>query len=386
MLASIAYIPFLLLAAQAAQTQDPKKPDLPKVAHQADLDGDTKLGADYSKEVEKELKLSTDEKAIARVQRIGGEFAAIANNNLVKVTWGDKRLNPFNYTFKVVQGEDINAFSLPGGFIYIYDGLLKFAESDDELAGVIAHEVAHASFRHVKTMERERSKLQALTLPLILISIFGSGSETTASLGSLGQLITMAKGSGWSVNAERAADYGAVQYMIKSNYSPVGMLTFMERLAKAQRAYDVSSLGIFQTHPPSRERATSLVEHLEALDIPIRRSLVSSAYRVAPVNEKGNEKLVFEDKTLTTFTGKEAPDRAKNAASRLNEFFDTVPDLFEVTARADGTIVGRGRILFQITEEDAKATNMTVAQAGKEAVEQIKRSLYTLAFRVWDTN
>lgn len=386
MFGSTFLIPALILASQAQDQQVKPGSDLPKVAHQAELDREAKQGEEYSKQVEKELKLSTDEKAIARVQRIGNEFAAIANNNLVKVTWGDKKLNPFKYTFKVVQGDDVNAFSLPGGYIYFYEGLLKFAESDDELAGVMAHEVAHASFRHVATMERNRGKLQLLTLPLILISIFGGGSETTGGLGSLGQLITMAKGSGWSIDAERAADYGAVQYMMKSPYSPVGMLTFMERLAKTQRHYDVASLGIFQTHPPSRERAVTLIKHLEDLEIPIRRSQVSAAYRVDIEAEKGLTRLSFEDKPLTAFAGDDARARAQAAASRLNEFFDSVPDLFEVAARADGSVVGRGRLLFKISAEDALASNTTVAAASKEAVDAIKRSLYTLAFRVWDTD
>jgi hypothetical protein len=172
--------------------------------------------------------------------------------------------------------------------------------------------------------------------------------------------------------------------MTKSKYSPVGMLTFMERLAKAQRAYNVRDLGIFQTHPPSKDRAMALVEHLDNLEIPIRRSLVSPAYRVDIVSDKQVEKLVFEERTIATFAGVESSERARMAAARLNEFFDAVPALFEVSARADGTIIGRGRTLFQITKEDAAAANTTVAEAGKDTVDTIKRSLYSLAFRVWD--
>lgn len=388
MLTSLALIASLALAGQEAAppaAQPPQDP-LPKVSHQSELDKEAQQGLNYSKEVEKESKLSTDEKAIARVQRIGNELASIANHNIVKVTWGDKRLNPFHYSFKVLQGDDVNAFSLPGGYIYVYEGLLKFAESDDELAGVLAHEIAHASFRHVRTMEREANKLQGLTLPLILLSIFGSGSETTAPLGTLSQLITQAKGSGWSVNAERAADYGAVQYMIKSPYNPVGMLTFMERLAKSQRQYNVSDLGIFQTHPPSKERAESLMDHLDALKIPLRRSMVSPAYRVDAQGDGSSAKLIFEGKNLVQFGGSDALERARDAAIRLNEFFDTVPDLFEVAARKDGEIVGRGRVLFTVTEADAKAIGKPLDEATRITLDSIKRSLYSLAYRVWDTN
>ncbi len=107
---------------------------------------------------------------------IGGELAAIANASKVRTTWGDKRLNPFEYTFKVVE-EDVNAFSLPGGYIYIYEGLVKYAESDDELAGVLAHEIAHASMRHVATMQREAGKLSAMQNPLILAAILIGGAK-----------------------------------------------------------------------------------------------------------------------------------------------------------------------------------------------------------------
>lgn len=385
MLASLVLFATLVGAQEAAPPVKDPQGDLPKVAHQKELDGDVKAGANYSKEVEKEYKLSTDEKAIARVQRIGNELAAIANHNMVKVTWGDKRLNPYKYSFKVVEGEDVNAFSLPGGFIYVYEGLIKFAESDDELAGVLAHEIAHASFRHVATMERKSRTLDALTLPLILISIFGGGSETTAPLGSLGQLVKTSSASGWSVDAERASDYGAVQYMMKSPYNPVGMLTFMERLAKTQRQYNVSNLGIFQTHPPSKERAETLMDHLENLNIPIRRSLVSPAYRVNAIVEGEGAKVMFEGRQLVVFAGPDADERARSAAISLNEFFDTVPDLFEVTSRKDGEISGRGRLLFSITAEDAKAAKKDLDDATKSTLDAIKRSLYSLAYRVWDT-
>lgn len=376
-----------LLAAQGQAAPATPADDLPKVAHQAELDGESKVGEKYSKEVEKEYKISKDTAGQARIEHIGQTLAKIANHNIVQVSWGDRKLNPFHYKFTLIEGSDVNAFSLPGGYIYVFEGLLKFAQSDDELAGVLAHEISHASFRHVHTMEREMSKQQLLTLPLILISIFGGGGNgVTAGAGPLGQLLGMAQSSGWSVKAEQAADYGGLQYMVKSPYNPVGMLTFMERLAKNQRHYEnMMNYTIFQTHPPSRERAESLMTNLEKYKIPVRRSLVSPSYSVQEKAVAKGVELIFDGRTILTVGGSEAKDRARDIAVRMNEFYDAVPDLFEVSAQADGAVIGQGRTLFTVTEDDAKVEGKSVKDAAKDSVDAIKRSLYLLAYRVWDT-
>ncbi len=370
-----------------AMMQSPQVEGTPQtsVKHQADLDRDTKMGEKYSKEVEKEVQFSKDEAMIARVQRVGAELSAIAQALPVEVTWGDKRLNPFKYTFKVIQGEDINAFSLPGGFIYIYEGLLKFADTDDELAGVMAHEIAHASLRHVDKMQRDSSKLQLATLPLILIGIFAGGGETASGLGSLGQLLNIAVGSGWSVDAERAADFAGMQYLVKSSYSPVGMLTFMERLGRKQRQYDRISLGIYQTHPPSKERADSAVSRLKKFDIPVQRSKVSTAYRAVTVKkENGPVELAFGDRVILTYGGSDAQTRANEDVLRLNEFFDTVPELYEASATSDGSILGYRKPLFKITEEDAALAKTSVKALSEKTLRAVKQSIYLISYRIWD--
>src|SRR5207248_3056953 len=134
-------------------------------------------------------------------------------------------------TFKVLEGDDINAFSLPGGRIYVYEGLMKFVESDDELAGILAHETSHAAFRHVATMEHKENKLVMAQIPLIIAAILAHSPGVMA----VGQGYTQSTTSGWSIEAEKAADFGGFQFMLKSNYNPVAMLTFMERLARKHR-------------------------------------------------------------------------------------------------------------------------------------------------------
>ncbi len=94
------------------------------------------LGRDYAKEVEKTSKMSTDAALLARVQRVGAVLAKIANEQEVPAGYGSSKIIKFNYQFKVIEDNDVNAFSLPGGFVYVNTGLLKFVESDDQLAGV----------------------------------------------------------------------------------------------------------------------------------------------------------------------------------------------------------------------------------------------------------
>lgn len=362
--------------AEAPPAADPR--------HTAEIEADIALGRDYAAQVEKELKLSANAEYQARVQRIGEELALVANAHAVTVTWGDPRLSRFPYQFRVVEGKDVNAFSLPGGFIYIYEGLVEYAESDDELAGVVAHEIAHASFRHIATLRREQSRLEAITLPLILISIF-AGGQGGANLAQGGLLVNQAMGSGWSVRAEEAADTGGLQYLQLSGYDPVGMLTFMERLAYDDRKRANVDWGIYRTHPPSRERAENLRRGLRDAGVPIARSRVSTTLRTRfdadPAS--GGVALTFAGTRLATFAGPDAADRARAAAPLLDAFMDGVPKIHEI--RSEGAAVwGRGRPLFALTEADAAARGRPLATAVREATQAVKAAAYELNYRVWD--
>lgn len=370
----------------AEQPQAPPKDANPPLdpRHRKDLEDDRNLGKGYAAEVAKELKFSTDEAKVQRVQRIARELAVIARENQVKVRWGDPRLNPFDYEFHVVVGEDVNAFSIPGGFIYIYEGLIDYAESDDELAGVIAHEIAHAAFRHLATLRKEQSRLEAITLPLILIALI-TGGEAGTNVAQAGVLANTAIGSGWSEKAEESADHGGLQYMVKSRYNPVGMLTFMERLAYDDRHRANVDWGIFRTHPPSRARARELRQTLEAQGIAIRRSAVTSSLRAQTREAEGGGVVIsFAKIDLVKLGGPEAGARAAETAKRLDAFFDQTPRLVEANQFGDRTIRGRGADLIALTEEDATANGASLPDLTKRALGNMKRALYELGYRTWD--
>ncbi|MDR3691547.1 MAG: M48 family metalloprotease [Fimbriimonas sp.] len=383
------------LAWQQADKADAKtvsKTDVKaELQHQQDLKADVELGAKYAIQVEKQSKLSTDTVMINRVQRVGAEIADLANQTHSIATWGDKRFNTFNYTFKVIENDEPNAFSLPGGYVYVQTGLLKFIESDDELAGVLAHEVSHAKFRHIATLQKEESKMSAITLPLILASILTGGGENAGAAITGTQILSTAVGNGWSVKAEEAADYGGIQLMVKSHYNPTGMLTVMERLALVEDSQPQFSahLGIFRDHPPSKERADSMQSYLKQYNIPVERSKVSISFRaIVKPDDKiaGAVDISFDGHNLVSFAGNDALTRADLAAAKLNTFIDSTPATFEVGTGLAGAVLGGNQALFQFQPEDATAQGKSIADLQKLAVLNIRGALYTVNIRIWETH
>lgn len=377
-----AELPPEVQAAVQRVDQADEKAKKAKEQHERDIKNDIEMGRKYVEEIEKELKLSTDDVATQRLQRIGAEMARIANDNAVTVLWGDPRKSVFPYSFKLVKGEDVNAFSIPGGYIYFYEGLLNFAESDDELAAVIGHEISHAAFRHIATLRKESSKFDWVQLPLLVIAALSRSPDAINAL-TAGQLAMQGMQSGWSVQAEVASDFGGLQYMRMSKYNPVGTLTFMERLQYRDRYLPKINWGIYQTHPLSDERAQFILRKLNEWQVPIRRSqtTTSLAASAEPLDD-GSVALLFGKATLFTFRGPDAGERAQNAVDRVNAFFDAVPELFELGM--DGTsLTGRGRILFTVEPDDLPNAEADLGRLVQDAAQSTRKALYDLAYRLW---
>lgn len=389
---SAALLGILLLRGQAsppAQTGGPAKaPETSQskaeIQHQKDLDSDTAMGKRFVVEVEKTEKISDNKEYQERVNRIGQEIAAIARVTPVEALWGDKRLNKFDYTFKVLKGEDVNAFSLPGGFIYVYEGLVKYAESDDEIAAVLAHEISHAEERHIAQLSHEASKVTTPALIALLAAIASRNPNMIEGAIMVGSNVIQSFTSSWSVRAEQAADHGGFQYLVHSKYNPTAMLTFMERLALDEHNDPARNQdwGIYKTHPPGVERAQAVLKDMRAYGIPVQRSLVTTRFRTDVRPGKDGVDIWFNKRKLYTFAGSEALDRADDAAAKLNKFFDSEPNLFDVAF--DGTnILGSRSPLIAVLPEDAQAENVSANDLGNQTVTAIKGSIYNYAFNIW---
>ncbi len=373
------------IEAAAWQDADSKAEQL----HQRDLKTDIDVGGKYAVQVEQHVKMCTDPEIIKRIQRVGAELADIANLTRSIATWGDKRFNNFNYTFKVIQDDEPNAFSLPGGYIYVQTGLLKIIESDDELAGVLAHEISHAKFRHVATLQRNANKLTLIQLPIILAAILSGSPNAVAALEGT-QLVNTTLQNGWTVEAEEAADYGGIQLMVKSKYNATGILTVMEHLGVLEKNQpQFSRQGIFRTHPPSKERADAMIKCMKQYNLPIQRSKVSTSFRaIVKPDDKipGAVVITFAGKDLFAFAGNDALTRADEVSAKLNDFLDTTPEMYEVSPGPDGAILGGSDRLLKFVADDAAAQNKSILELQKQAVATIRNALYTVTFQIWSTH
>lgn len=195
------------------------------------------IGRQLAMEVEQAARMVEDPLVTEYINRVG--------QNLV--LHSDAKI-PF--TIKVIDSDEVNAFALPGGFFFINRGLILAADNESELAGVMAHEIAHVAARHA--MENQ-GKLQAINYGLIATIIFGGGiaSAVAQNAGGFGQLLSFLK---FSRNAEMEADMLGVQYLYAAGYDPTGMATMFEKLNEKNSKRPGTLAQIFSTHPQSLDR------------------------------------------------------------------------------------------------------------------------------------
>lgn len=196
-----------------------------------------KIGQGVAKNLEEKFGLVDDPALQQRVTAIGEKIVAVSDRKDLK------------YTFKVLNTSDINALALPGGFVYIFKGLVDYMPSDDELAGVIGHEVSHIAKRHtVKQIE------QNLMVTLIFGLIFG---DRGALLQNLAFNAIMA---GYSRDDEREADRFGFIYALNSGYNPYGMEITQAKLAALAKT---PNYGLFSSHPEPENRIALLKKYAQ---------------------------------------------------------------------------------------------------------------------------
>ncbi len=201
------------------------------------LDKEVALGRRMAAEVDREAKFVEDPVIVEYINRLG--------QNLV--LHSDAKV-PF--TIKVLEADDVNAFALPGGFFYVNKGLILAAENESELAGPMAHEIAHVAARHGVEQDTKGQLVQWGSLPLY---IFGGGwaGYAISQAANLMIPLTFLK---FSRGAEEEADMLAVQYLWASGYDPNSMATFFEKLQTKEKKKPGTMAKIFSTHPVVDDR------------------------------------------------------------------------------------------------------------------------------------
>lgn len=353
---------------------DSPAPPAGKPAKAVKEDPEVKMGREASDAINKQVKLITSGPIFDRVNRIGQAIATAANEGPVPALFGSNVYKKFHYTFHVIDSPDVNAFSLPGGFVYVNTGLVKFVHSDDELAAVLSHELGHVLHHHALTLEHQQSKIQNILTPLeiaavgLMLSGHTSQSDAGTSLLMSSQLYSVARMNGYSVHAEEDADHTAIFLMMRTKYNPAALYTFMLRLANYEASHGPSMLGIYRDHPPTPQRVATAKALLEKLNIPIYLSQIDPSWRAEVVEvHLGLVDLarvtvrqipVFE---VVGEEGQTALERGKALADTLDYLLDRHLEPYQIRYSPDrGYVMALGKP-FQ-NQADATAQGRTLEE------------------------
>jgi beta-barrel assembly-enhancing protease len=244
-LLSPALLSMALLAAPSASaaSKDPEHDpdqignrDVGKGVNFYSLDREIGLGKQMAQETERQARMVDDSVVTEYVNRL---VQTVSRNSDAKV--------PF--TIKVVDSDEVNAFALPGGFMFVNTGLILNAHNEAELAGVLAHEIAHVAARHGTRQATRGQLINYGTIPLI----FAGGWAGYA----IRQAVTLAVPMGFlkfSRNMEAEADLLGLQYMYKSGYDPTEFINFFERIQTLEKKKPGAVSKLFSTHPMTGDR------------------------------------------------------------------------------------------------------------------------------------
>jgi predicted Zn-dependent protease len=200
-------------------------------------DKEIQLGNEYARQIEPTMKMITDPVVTEYINRIGQN---LVRNSDVKIP----------VVIKVVDADEPNAFTLPGGHLYVDSGLILAAEEEDEIAGVMAHEIGHIAARHATRGATRAELMKLLRIPAGIFIPGGAGILVGQTLG-IGLPLTFLK---FSRNFEAEADYLGIQYAYRAGYDPAGLITFFEKLEAMEKQKPGTLAQAFRTHPQTPAR------------------------------------------------------------------------------------------------------------------------------------
>jgi predicted Zn-dependent protease len=211
------------------------------------VEGQIAMGKQYAQQVEATSKIINDPVIAEYVNRVGQNIVRNSDSQV-----------PF--TIKVVDSDEINAFALPGGFFYVNSGLILAADEEAELAGVMAHEIAHVAACHAARQQTRGNFAQIASVPLIFIGGWaGYGAYQAASVGIPVTFMKFQRGF------EAEADYLGLQYMYKSGYDPNAYITFFEKIQAQEKRKPGTLAKVFSDHPQTPDRIEKSQEEIATI-------------------------------------------------------------------------------------------------------------------------
>jgi predicted Zn-dependent protease len=264
------------------------------------LEKEIAMGKQLAGEVQRQAKLMDDPIIAEYVNRVGQN---LARNSDAKV--------PF--TFQVIDDSTLNAFALPGGFVFVNTGLVTAAETEAEMASAMAHEIAHVAARHM-TRQACRAKIANIaTIPLIFLGGWGGYAIREAAGAAIPMtFLTFSRGY------EAEADYLGLQYLYAAGYDPTAALDMFEKMMSLERGKPGSIAKVFATHPMNGDRLKKAQAEIQRI-LPQKAEYVVNTSEYADVRGRllaieNRRKLRSTDKdpkapVLRRSPGSGAPER-----------------------------------------------------------------------------
>ncbi len=330
-----------------------------------------KLGEETAAQIEKTYKVINDPAKNAL-------FTSIANS-----------IAPFTqrpdvvYTCKILDIPDINAFSLPGGYLYVTAGLANAVESQDEIAAVLAHEVAHNSMYHIRDSMKKSTPLTVAQMAIIIASIYSKREDLQpGQVAMMTQIIKEAVQNGFTIEQEYQADEQAVYYLNKQKkYNPSAVYSVIMGLNQIDRVQDAEKYGYLNDHPFPRQRKERLEQIMNKLKIDINIWTVVNFRAAAKYDKDKNESTLTMGKNeiiiLNGDASKETIEKAANTINRqLMKYFIRQYDITSNMVGDNAEIRVRNLPVLTITPDDCVKKGKTVKEIADQTTEVIKNAIW----------
>jgi len=239
------------LAGAGGQKDDVNEIGNRKVAHKSMISTEKEIamGKQYASEIDRSARIVSDPVINEYINRVAQNVAR--NSDLT-----------IPLTVKILDSPEINAFALPGGFLYVNSGLIIAADEEDQIAGVMAHEIAHVAARHWASQMTKMTILQYATIPLIFVPMSYPVYLGVANAMNYGIPVAFMK---FNRSSEAEADYLGLQYMYKAGYDPSAYPAFFGKVMEEERRSPGSMPSVFADHPPTPDRIIKCEQEIQRI-------------------------------------------------------------------------------------------------------------------------
>ena len=316
----------------------------------SDLAKEREIGQKIIKQIEEQWPLTSDPAVLSKLEMIINRLEPYMQRRI-------------DWEVRLVNSEELNAFCLPGGFIFFTTGIIKKLETSSELAAVMAHEMIHADRKHSLKMAAESQKVTLGTLAVIL----ATGGAAVPMI--LAQVANVAMTSGYTLELESEADRLGLEALIQSGYSPTGMITLFERFMAEEYKQPIHDYGIYMNHPTTPKRLDNAVKILHARNIPIERKYSLGLLRTSIKKDKKISLMIDGLNVLSADKTPENENTVKEIKSNLDKYLQLELAPYEITIRNENLYIGNNltakNVQGMTTTEELRKNLLKVINAGR---------------------